>query len=105
MSIWLIVKFERSATTFSHFLNIPETIVEDFLHAWSGYKGFSLLCSLIASNPMRFFITEQGFRHLSEKRDRSMSDRSRVHSLKEACGSERLAPGMRGLSYVRTFNG
>ena len=36
------------------------------------------------------------YRHLSEKRDRSMSDRSRFHTLKEACGIERLAPERRG---------
>jgi hypothetical protein len=32
----------------------------------------------------------------SKNRDRSMSDRSRFHTLKEACGIERLAPERRG---------
>ena len=53
----------------------------------------------ITTNPMRFFGTEQECRRLpSEKRDRFISDRSRFHTLKEACGIERLAPERRGLS-------
>ena len=51
---------------------------------------------MIKADPMRCFGTEQECRRLSsEKRDRSMSDRSRFHTLKEACGIERLAPERR----------
>jgi hypothetical protein len=51
----------------------------------------------ITTNPMRLLDTEQECRRLpSEKRDPSMGDRSRFHTLKKACSIERLAPERRG---------
>jgi hypothetical protein len=55
----------------------------------------------LGANPIRFSSAEQE-RTVThpENGDRSMSDRSRFHTLREACDIERFAPERRGLSYT-----